>query len=212
MLRLTGLSLAAALMATSAHATIIIADGQIGGPLDNVLFNNNPPDGTAVQGVLNGTLFPVFFIGNGTEILHGNGGQARLEAVDGGLNYVDFGIGPGAGFETAEFNFNTTRTAPGTSVTITAWDQFGASFAGNFALTPNGQNFFNLTTANNELITRITLATANDYIDLRRIRIGGAQTISSGVPEPSTWAMMLIGFAGLGFCYRARARQLAAQA
>ncbi|MBN9063940.1 MAG: PEPxxWA-CTERM sorting domain-containing protein [Rhizobiales bacterium] len=33
-----------------------------------------------------------------------------------------------------------------------------------------------------------------------------ASTITTGVPEPSTWAMMLIGFAGLGFAgYRKRA-------
>jgi hypothetical protein len=27
-------------------------------------------------------------------------------------------------------------------------------------------------------------------------------TAVSGAPEPSTWAMMLIGFAGLGFAFR----------
>ena len=29
--------------------------------------------------------------------------------------------------------------------------------------------------------------------------IGDATVISNGVPEPSTWAMMLLGFGGLGF-------------
>ncbi|MBL8587791.1 MAG: PEPxxWA-CTERM sorting domain-containing protein [Methylobacteriaceae bacterium] len=31
--------------------------------------------------------------------------------------------------------------------------------------------------------------------------------LSSGVPEPSTWAMMLIGFAGLGLAARKRRRE-----
>jgi PEP-CTERM motif len=34
--------------------------------------------------------------------------------------------------------------------------------------------------------------------------------ISNAVPEPATWAMMLIGFAGLGLCYRRRQVALAA--
>ena len=34
-------------------------------------------------------------------------------------------------------------------------------------------------------------------------------TVQIGVPEPSTWAMMLIGFAGLGFAFR-RSRRKAA--
>jgi hypothetical protein len=32
--------------------------------------------------------------------------------------------------------------------------------------------------------------------------------ISSGVPEPSTWAMMLLGFAGLGFAFRQSRRKV----
>jgi hypothetical protein len=30
----------------------------------------------------------------------------------------------------------------------------------------------------------------------------------SSVPEPSTWAMMLIGFAGLGFAFRQSRRKV----
>jgi hypothetical protein len=32
--------------------------------------------------------------------------------------------------------------------------------------------------------------------------------LSSAVPEPSTWAMMLIGFAGLGFAFRQSRRKV----
>jgi hypothetical protein len=33
-------------------------------------------------------------------------------------------------------------------------------------------------------------------------------TIVAAVPEPSTWAMMLIGFAGLGFAFRQSRRRV----
>ncbi|MBN9061816.1 MAG: PEPxxWA-CTERM sorting domain-containing protein [Rhizobiales bacterium] len=36
--------------------------------------------------------------------------------------------------------------------------------------------------------------------------------VAAGVPEPSTWAMMLIGFAGLGFAARRRGKAVAAAA
>jgi hypothetical protein len=39
----------------------------------------------------------------------------------------------------------------------------------------------------------------------------GNVIVSSGVPEASTWAMMLLGFAGLGYTgYRARRPAIAA--
>jgi hypothetical protein len=33
-------------------------------------------------------------------------------------------------------------------------------------------------------------------------------TPASAVPEPSTWAMMLLGFAGLGFAFRQSRRKM----
>jgi len=45
-------------------------------------------------------------------------------------------------------------------------------------------------------------------IDGSTFTVGGFQPIASGVPEPATWAMMLIGFAGLSLAYR-RKQQLA---
>ncbi|OJY38272.1 MAG: hypothetical protein BGP06_14820, partial [Rhizobiales bacterium 65-9] len=45
-----------------------------------------------------------------------------------------------------------------------------------------------------------------DYEDLTYV----FTNVASGVPEPSTWAMMLIGFAGLGWAYRRRSAVAAA--
>ena len=35
--------------------------------------------------------------------------------------------------------------------------------------------------------------------DVRQIRLDEVASVSPGVPEPATWAMMMLGFAGVGF-------------
>jgi hypothetical protein len=42
-------------------------------------------------------------------------------------------------------------------------------------------------------------------VSLTRLTIGPVESVGS-VPEPSTWAMMLLGFAGLGFAGYRRAK------
>ena len=37
------------------------------------------------------------------------------------------------------------------------------------------------------------------YSGLDGVRLEGTQVLPGLVPEPSTWAMMLLGFAGLGY-------------
>ena len=57
-------------------------------------------------------------------------------------------------------------------------------------------------------ITSVTISTTNDSIGLA---LGGVGGIENGVPEPSTWAMIIAGFAGLAYAgYRRPARKAAA--
>ena len=63
-------------------------------------------------------------------------------------------------------------------------------------------------------LTSITLTTGASILDGRALARNGAVTldtnnvsIGGAVPEPSTWAMMLLGFAGIGFmAYRRKAK------
>jgi len=62
-------------------------------------------------------------------------------------------------------------------------------------------------------LTSITLDTGADIEDGRALAINGAVTLDTNdvftgaVPEPSTWAMMLLGFAGIGFmAYRRKSK------
>src|SRR5262249_52334195 len=89
-------------------------------------------------------------------------------------------------------------------ITITIKDNFGATFSLTSSLGTNGQNFFQAHSSAGEYITDVTLSSTYDMERLEQIRLGG---IASAVPEPSTWAMMMLGFAGVGFmAYRRKSK------
>jgi hypothetical protein len=82
----------------------------------------------------------------------------------------------------------------------------GGSFEDNFTVDAHGENFFTITSINGQLMTDVSLTAINGatFDDLRQVRLGGFSTVGA-VPEPSTWAMMILGFAGVGFlAYRRR--------
>ena len=197
--------------AADAGAAVIISVGPAGpNPSENVLFNNNPPNGTTVQGITNaGTLINFTTITPG-EILVGNGGQSSLQSVDTLFGQVSWMLNtPNAGYKDLKFNIdfpNLTRGPPDFgNVFIDITNQFGAHFTSLQPIGSNGQNFFqaHISVGGTDLITRVEL-TGTPWSSLNQVRIGGIETITV-VPEPSTWAMMLLGFAGLGFvAYRRR--------
>jgi hypothetical protein len=84
------------------------------------------------------------------------------------------------------------------SSTVGLWQQFFATFT-----TGAGQ-----TSAVFSIVDQNTEASGNDFaldfITLSTDPAGGT-TVTPGVPEPSTWAMMIFGFFGVGFmAYRRR--------
>ena len=74
-----------------------------------------------------------------------------------------------------------------------------------------GQNGFTFTASDGEVMTRLTLLDIGGNItdfEHYRIDVGVVPSVAA-VPEPSTWAMMILGFAGVGFmAYRRRQGQL----
>jgi hypothetical protein len=66
----------------------------------------------------------------------------------------------------------------------------------SFEVAPNDDvNIFSFNAPNGEVVT------GNGYGELGSdVAFGvGTFTLTAAVPEPSTWAMMLLGFCGLGF-------------
>jgi hypothetical protein len=209
------LSMAAA---APASATIILGVGAgVLQPDENLLFNNNPTPGLTIEGVTNksGTLVAA----TGGETLKASGGQARLDTSDGKISsfftfngfanqLVGFDLSDSAkAFTETEFRiFGGTAT----QVTLTFVDTAGEVFQQTFGVPANG--FFNARAIDGQQIDYFSIAANGTIGDIRQIRIGGIGDLVGVVPEPATWAMMLMGFGAAGAMLRTRRRVLAASA
>jgi hypothetical protein len=199
------LALAVGLVALSAGAAsaniTVVASGVPGNPPQNLLLNTGQT-GLSVTGLTNQTSTSVTISSNETLTLPSNG-QARVEAADGA--FTNLTIAPtlsGLGFTAMEFNINAATSG---NATVQFFDQFGNVFGGVFALAGGGQNFFNAIATNGEAIVRAQISNSVAIQDVRQIRLGGVVT----VPEPATWAMMILGMGMIGAGLRLRRRKLA---
>jgi len=202
-------TMAASVVAASASAlvTINVGPGALQ-PDENVLFTNNPPPGLTVEGVTNqtGTLVSVF----GGETLVADGGQARVDTAD-GLISTAFSFHGRAGqlvaFDLSDLGLAFTATefrlfgGTATEATLTFVDTAGEVFQRTVAIPPNG--FFSALATDDQLIDYFSIAANGTIGDIRQVRLGGVQAIPA-VPEAATWAMMIIGFGGVGAIMRRR--------
>jgi hypothetical protein len=195
-----------------ALADIVLADpSSVQG--NNVLFNAAPQDSSLITGLTqSGTV--VNFTGTSTNgtTLHASGGQAEVE---GGLiaatpapndtfllTSLSFSLASGT-FNNVEFNvFGGTAT----SVTFTGFDNNNDPIVLAQQALGNGENFFALVGINGQSIKSLTLTFNGGGVDdVRQIRLDDA--VAGAVPEPATWAMMILGFAGIGFMAYRRKNQ-----
>jgi hypothetical protein len=171
-------SILLSLVVTSAGANIMFSPTP-SGTGNNVVFNLQPPNqmGTTIFGNINDPNDTLVQFTSTQVLTTPSMGQARIESVpDNVLNNLVTTI-PGFFFSQAVFNLDATANG---SANISAFDQFGTSFSFLLPLSGAGQNFFTLTTAGGELISRVAFTSTVGLADVAQIRFG--ETVA--VPGP----------------------------
>jgi hypothetical protein len=227
---ITALATAAAALAISTPASADVAPVAASSVQGTLVHGTNVEQtGTDVIGNL-GTDGPNIVHFNGTTTDPGGGNELRLQDGQGQADVTgaEITFGPPhndtydiisgniyltdhAGMQDIEFAL--TSGAAGTiDFVITTLESDGVTSVLNpFTLDiGNGDTFFAFLASNGESITNVFYSVGNPPSSitlLKQVRIDLAGQFNSGVPEPGTWAMMLLGFGGIGFAMRRGRKQ-----
>jgi hypothetical protein len=185
-------------VAPAAAEIILVEKNVIQGA--NVLFNNGTQTGDSVTGhTQSGTLvnFSGTTVGGGTSITAA-GGQARIGGDALALSTLSFSLANNHTFNNLEFNVDVGRTGASLASFVLI-DNAGTSFSfSDLDLKNSGSNFFAFQGIDGESIASIAMSFDSTGIDdVRQIRLD--EVVTAAVPEASTWAMMILGFLGVGF-------------
>jgi hypothetical protein len=157
---------------------------------ENILFGAKET-GTTINGATNMSGVGIQFTSTET-LLQNSSGQAQILNDDGGNLHNITVTAPG--FTFTDFIVDLNKANGSTlDISVTANDgTFLDSFTGK-----NGSNFITILASGGETISSITFSSPDTgWEQFRQPRISG---LASGVPEPATWALMILGFAGLGY-------------
>ena len=198
------------LAASQAFATITVTSTAPfpPNPPENVMLNANAA-GSTILGTSNKTSTAVTFTSSTDTLNATSNGQASISALDTKLNALSISLSnPNLGFTAFEFNLNSNVSGP---LTLVFTDQLGGTQTGtqSFNVSAHGSNFFDAIAANGELITNVSLSGAN-LSSVGQVRLGGVTSLVRAVPEPASWALMIVGFGGIGAAMRRRRQALAA--
>lgn len=197
-----------AMAVAPANAAIIICTGaNCVDAKGNVLVTSG--NGPTVAGDVDGV--GVTFSSTTDAILVGGAnGQANVGSLDGLLNALTFTIQSGYGFESAIFNLSPlpgNQQNEAASVFLTYLLSDGTAKSITRSVADNGNNFFGIYGDAGEVFTSagfVSNPTTDGIGDMRQVRLGGVAELAAAVPEPATWALMLLGFGVIGGAMRSR--------
>jgi len=180
-----------AVAAASSHAILVIdpTPGRLTGT-ENVLFNVSGliASGPLVQGILNNSEVTVDFFGAGEDLTTPPGGQARVTALDGTFTALTTAMtDPGLGIIAYQFDVNAKTSG---DLTVDLYMGNSVAATGTFAISAGGSNWFKIYGTEGEVLSKVTLTSTGQILDVRQNRIGAAP---APVPEPSAIVGLGIG-------------------
>ena len=203
---------ASALLAAagSAGATITLSTGQFGG---TGVHSTPHMVAQTVTGMAGSDLVTLTTTGN--VFLHTSGnGESDFNAVDSGdttsLLMTDLSVDFTFKYDAVTFNLSP----PNGNISDMFLSVNGGAFTfnvPNLVITNplnNGQNKFTLTANGGDAIHTLDFTFDPGIDHIQQIRVGNI--VNGGVPEPATWAMMILGFGGVGALLRRRQAVVAA--
>ena len=182
-----------------------------------------PQNGTTVFGLTKPGDVSVSFTSTTQLHITGGSGYAQISdntPVGSPLDNMSIYLTNGGGFTGYEFTVqygsqNVSRNSPGL-LTI-GYDLVGGG-GGTFTynasdsvrkelrFTNNGATDFQLLAMNGDVLSRVYLLSDKKFVQIKQNDINVAPRVGA-VPEPSTWAMMLLGFGLMGAGYRRQSRR-----
>ena len=130
-------------------------------------------------------------------------GTPYLSVLGGGTATIAFGFNVrGFQFDWGSIDsFNTlTINSSGANPIIIPGGNFINAANGN-QVAPGTNGLFSVWSTGGETFNTITLTSARNSFEIDNLAVGGV------VPEPASWALMIIGFGGVGGMLRTRRRQ-----
>jgi ABC-type amino acid transport substrate-binding protein len=189
-----GLGFALACSAASADVTFLTGNHPQSQEQE-VLFKTDQTGGV-ITGITNHSSTLVDFTSTtGQTLQTSSKGQAKIN-LDGGGFITGLSVDvPGETFQDLIVNLDDLQS----DVTITAHLVGEPDQTHTFAFNPDhGENFFTIFATNDELISSVSLSSTVGFLEFQQPRVSGISGVVL-VPEPSTWAMMILGFVGLGY-------------
>jgi hypothetical protein len=135
----------------------------------------------------------------------GNGQPWIIDTAGDGLSSLAFSLLGGYNFTSIEFNLNTFK-AKGEPVpwTVDVFSYNGGLLEKSTLSGLTNSSFINVFTTNGETLSKVVFNSNGNpnFQGVGQIRISGL--VSTTVPEPATWGLMIMGFGGMGAMLRRR--------